>query len=104
MHVFASPGQERFKFMREILSLGLNGSIVVIDSSRGLTSTDKNIITNLNSNNIPYVVFANKQDIYPVDLNHGGIIKAPIIATVAKEGNGVKHGLKVLMDLVEMKE
>ncbi len=103
VHVFASPGQERFKFMREILSLGLNGSIVVIDSSKGLTSTDKNIITNLNSNNIPYVVFANKQDICPVDLNHGGIIKAPIIATVAKEGKGVKYGLKVLMDLVEMR-
>jgi uncharacterized protein len=104
VHVFGSPGQERFKFMREILSLGLSGSIVVIDSSKGLTSTDKDIITNLNSNNIPYVVFANKQDISSVELDHGGIIDAPIIATVAKEGKGVKYGLEVLMDLIEMRE
>lgn len=100
VHIFASPGQERFKFMREILSQGLDGAIVVIDITKGLSSTDQNIISRLNSAKIPYVVFANKQDIKPGELEHEGIIDAPIIPTVAREGKGIKDGLKVLIDLI----
>lgn len=93
VHIFASPGQERFRFMRKILSKGLDGAIVVIDSSKGLTSTDEAIINNLNSYEIPYVIFANKQDLNPGYLDHGGITDVPIIPTVAKEGEGIKTGL-----------
>jgi small GTP-binding protein len=101
VHLFATPGQERFKFMREILSHDLDGAIVVVDTSKGLTSTDKNIITRLNVNNIPYVIFANKQDVNPGDLDHDGLIQAPIIPTVAVEGRGIMEGLNLLLDLVE---
>ena len=34
VHLFASPGQERFRFMREVLS-GMDGAIVVVDNSQG---------------------------------------------------------------------
>ncbi len=101
VHLFATPGQERFKFMREILSQGLHGAIVVIDTSKGLTSTDKNIITRLNSNYIPYVIFANKQDVNHGDLDHDGLILAPIIPTVALEGKGLNEGLNQLLNLVK---
>lgn len=101
VHIFTTPGQERFKFMREILSQGLNGAIVVIDSSRGFTSTDKNIIKRLNSNNIPYVIFANKQDINPGELDNDGIDDVPIIPTIASEGKGIKDGLIILLNLME---
>jgi small GTP-binding protein len=101
VHLFATPGQERFKFMREILSHDLDGAIVVVDSSKGLTSTDKSIITRLNSTTVPYVIFANKQDINPRDLIHDGLIQAPIIPTVAREGNGLMEGLNLLLELVK---
>lgn len=101
VHIFSTPGQERFKFMREILSQGLDGAIVVIDSTKGLTSTDKNIITKLNSNHIPYVIFANKQDISSDELDYDGITNAPIIPTIARDGQGIKNGLNQLLDLLE---
>lgn len=100
VHIFTTPGQERFKFMREILSHGLDGAIVVIDNSKGLTSTDKNIINRLNSNDIPFVIFANKQDISSEVNDYDGITDAPIIPTIAREGEGVKNGLDLLLDLM----
>lgn len=100
VHLFASPGQQRFKFMREILSQGLDGAIVVVDASVGLTSTDVDIITRLNSSSVPYVIFANKQDINPGDLNHDGIIQGPIVPTVAREGKGINDGLNLLLESI----
>ncbi len=102
VHIFATPGQERFKFMREILSKDLDGAIVVVDTCKGLTSTDKNIITCLNVNSIPYVIFANKQDINRGDLDDDGLIQAPIIPTVAVDGCGLMDGLYLLLDLIRM--
>lgn len=101
VHLFSTPGQERFKFMREILSHGLDGAIVVIDSSKGLTSTDKNIINRLNDNNIPYVIFANKQDIGCEELDFDGITNLPIIPTIARDGEGVKDGLNLLLEIMD---
>ena len=101
IHIFGSPGQERFKFMREILSTNLNGAIIVIDNSIGVTDTDIQIMDNLNTNNIPYVVFANKQDIAPGSLESEHIrSNIPVILTTAKEGTGIQEGLKVLLDLI----
>lgn len=99
VHLFTTPGQERFKFMREILSQGLDGAIVVIDSSKGLTNTDENIIKRLNNNQIPYVVFANKQDMALEELDLDGI-DAPIIHTIAMKGEGVKDGFNLLITLI----
>lgn len=101
IHIFATPGQERFKFMREVLSNNLSGAIVVIDNSIGVTNTDIQIMENLNSDNIPYVVFANKQDIAPGDLESEYIkSNIPIIPTTAKAGEGIQEGLEVLLKLV----
>lgn len=101
VHIFTTPGQERFKFMREILSQGLDGAIVVVDSSRGLTSTDKNIIKRLNNNDVPFVIFANKQDISSDKLDFDGIKDTPIIPTVARDGEGVMNGLNMLITLMQ---
>lgn len=97
LHFFATPGQERFKFMREILSQGLDGAILVIDVSKGLTNNDRNIIEYLNSNHVSYVVFANKQDINCVDL-YDDMIQAPIIPTIAVDDIGLKNGLDILLE------
>lgn len=98
VHLFASPGQERFKFMREILSHGLDGAILVIDNSQGVTVTDQEIMNTLNQKKVPYVIFANKQDICPLDWE---VEEIPIIPTVAKEGSGIMDGLQVLLERIE---
>lgn len=100
IHIFTAPGQERFKFMREILSQGLDGAIVVVDSSQGLTPTDTNIISRLNANQIPYVIFANKQDISQGVIDFQGISNVPVIPTTAKNGQGVGKGLGLLLNLI----
>lgn len=101
IHIFGSPGQERFKFMREILSNNLNGAIVVIDNSIGVTDIDIQILENLNNSNVPYVVFANKQDIAPGNLESEYIMShIPIIPTTAKAGEGIQEGLEVLLELI----
>jgi uncharacterized protein len=102
VHIFGSPGQERFEFMREILSQGLDGAIVVIDSSKGVGTVDEAIITKLNVQNIPYVLFANKQDLSTSIIEHH-LIKpeTPIIPTVATSGHGVGDGLLTLIEMVK---
>jgi small GTP-binding protein len=101
IHIFGSPGQERFKFMREILSNNLNGAIVIIDNSVGVTEIDIQIMENLNNNNVPYVIFANKQDITPGKLESEYIgPQIPVIPTSAKEGAGIQEGLEVLLELI----
>jgi small GTP-binding protein len=100
IHIFASPGQERFKFMREILSYGMNGAIVVFDNSKGITDTDINIFQNLDDNNVPYVIFANKQDLNPEKPDFEGVSRAPVIPTIAKDGEGIHDGLELLLELM----
>ena len=102
VHIFGSPGQERFEFMREILSQGLDGAIVVIDSSKGLTNVDEAIINKLNLQNVPYVLFANKQDISKNIIEHHTIKPdTPIIPTVATSGHGVSEGLLTLIKMIK---
>jgi len=63
IHVFGTPGQERFHFMRELTLKGVDFAIVVLDSSRGLIDLDKEIFNALNNMKIPYLIFINKIDI-----------------------------------------
>jgi uncharacterized protein len=104
VHIFGSPGQERFEFMREILSQGLDGAIVVIDSSKGISKVDETILTKLNNKDVPYVLFANKQDISSNAIEHNIIRpETPIIPTVATSGKGVEEGLLTLLNMVKNK-
>jgi small GTP-binding protein len=99
VHLFGSPGQERFSFMREILSEGLDGAIVVVDNSQGITHTDQEIIKGLDTSQVPYVVFANKQDLNSSELKLA--YEAPVIPTIAQEGNGIVEGLELLLKMVK---
>jgi uncharacterized protein len=105
IHIFGSPGQERFEFMREILSKGLDGAIVVIDSSKGISNVDETILKKLNNKDVPYVLFANKQDISTSIIEHH-IIKpeTPIIPTIATSGKGIGDGLLTLLHMIKNKE
>ncbi|MCK9150818.1 GTP-binding protein [Methanobacterium alcaliphilum] len=98
IHLFATPGQERFHFMREILSNGLNGAIVVVDNTQGVTEIDSSIMSKLESKNIPYIIFANKQDLASHELEIS--TAAEIVPTIATEGDGLRQGLEILLNQI----
>jgi len=64
LYLFGTPGQKRFDFMWEVLSEGMLGFIVVIDSSRPETFREAKRILEVFRGYAPtpYVVAANKQD------------------------------------------
>jgi small GTP-binding protein len=64
LYLFGTPGQKRFDFMWEILSEGMLGFIVTVDSTRPETFREaKGILQTFRAYApTPYVVAANKQD------------------------------------------
>lgn len=65
LFLFGTPGQKRFDFMWEILSEGMLGFIVMVDSTRPETFREASNILNSfrNFSPTPYIIAANKQDI-----------------------------------------
>jgi small GTP-binding protein len=65
LYLFGTPGQKRFDFMWEILSEGMLGFIVMIDSTRPETFREaRSILETFRAYApTPYVVTANKQDL-----------------------------------------
>lgn len=73
IHLFASPGHRRFSFMWETLATGMDGAVLLIDSTVGITPVDYELVEFIEGYNVPYVVVANKTDISK--LNHDFIRK-----------------------------
>jgi uncharacterized protein len=65
LFLFGTPGQKRFDFMWEILSEGMLGFIVIVDSTRPETFKEaRNILETFHAYApTPYIVAANKQDL-----------------------------------------
>lgn len=95
---FCSPGSERFAFMQDIISKNLDGAIIVIDNTVGITKNNMALIRFIEEKRVPYVIFANKQDLNdkPLDIE----VNAPIIPTNAITGQGIKIGLDRLFNLM----
>src|SRR5512142_2660295 len=64
LYLFGTPGQKRFDFMWEILSEGMLGFVVIVDSSRPETFHEARRIldTFRGYSATPFVIGANKQD------------------------------------------
>jgi small GTP-binding protein len=64
LYLFGTPGQKRFDFMWEILSEGMLGFVVLVDSIRPETFREARRILDIFRSyaRTPYVVAANKQD------------------------------------------
>ena len=65
LYLFGTPGQKRFDFMWEILSEGMLGFIVMVDSTRPETFREaRGILETFRAYApTPYIVTANKQDL-----------------------------------------
>lgn len=112
VHVFGAPGHDRFGFLREILSNGACGFILVVDSTAPETfSKALEILKQVNPGlEKPFVIVANKQD-KPGALSPEHVAEefkliglekdAPIIPAVATSERGVKEALNKLLELIE---
>ncbi|MFQ6052133.1 MAG: ATP/GTP-binding protein [Candidatus Hydrothermarchaeota archaeon] len=109
LRLFGTPSRREFEFMHEILSMGIHGIILVVDSTdpdsfqEALEILDKIEL----KRKVPFVVAANKQDM------HGALKpwlvrdqmnlseEIPVIGTVATEAEGVEELLAALLKLIE---
>jgi small GTP-binding protein len=113
LYLFGTPGQRRFDFMWEILSEGMLGFIVLIDSVRPETFREAKHILEIFRGyaETPYVVAANKQDLpdawSPEDLRIALKIASEIkvLPCVATDKEKVKDVLlELLYSILEMME
>jgi hypothetical protein len=105
LYLFGTPGQKRFDFMWEILSEGMLGFVVLVDSVRPETFREARRILDIFRSyaNTPYVVAANKQDMddawSPEDLRIALKVRPDVklLPCVAIEKESVKD---VLLELL----
>lgn len=96
IHLFASPGHRRFSFMWDTLATGMNGAILLIDSTVGITPVDHELIKFIEKYGVPYIIAANKNDICEIkvsqirkelDISH----EIPVVNTSALENQDLEN-------------
>ncbi|MDO9550390.1 MAG: GTP-binding protein [Methanoregula sp.] len=62
IHIYGTPGQERFEFAREIIAKGMDGAILLVDVTSPLDPFTCHLSDSLLGAKVPFVVFLNKCD------------------------------------------
>jgi hypothetical protein len=62
IHIYGTPGQERFEFAREIIATGMDGAILLIDATSQIDSFTRHLADSLRQAKVPFIVFLNKFD------------------------------------------
>lgn len=62
IYLFGTPGQDRFEFVREIVSRGMDGAVVMIDATAAPDSFTGQICQTLREEKIPRIILLNKCD------------------------------------------
>jgi small GTP-binding protein len=113
LYLFGTPGQKRFDFMWEILSEGMLGFVVMVDSSRPETFREaRRILETFRAYApTPYVVSANKQDLPdawdPEDMRIALRLspEVKLLPCVATDKEAVKNALlELLYSILERME
>jgi uncharacterized protein len=105
LYLFGTPGQRRFDFMWEILSEGMLGFVVMVDSTRPETFREaRSILETFRAYApTPYVVAANKQDVKDAwevdDMRHALRLdsKVKLVPCIATDRDSVKT---ILLELL----
>jgi small GTP-binding protein len=105
--IFGTPGQERFDLMLDVLAKEAVGAFIMIDSSAPQTfGRAKEMINKTQSEAIPKIIIANKQDL-PGALSPEKIRDVmklddaiPIVPTIVIEDNGVETALETLLKIL----
>jgi len=59
LHLFGTPGQARFRIVRDVVARGMDVAVWVLDYSRRFDDRDKEILKFLNESKVSFLVFAN---------------------------------------------
>jgi small GTP-binding protein len=62
IHIFGTPGQERFEFAREIIGKGMDGAILLVDATSPVDDFIHHLYDSLAAAGIPFVMFLNRCD------------------------------------------
>jgi small GTP-binding protein len=62
IHIYGTPGQERFEFAREIIAKGMDGAILLVDATMPMDEFTRHLADSLSRAKVPFVVFLNKCD------------------------------------------
>jgi small GTP-binding protein len=62
IHIFGTPGQERFEFARDIIATGMDGAILLIDATTQIDDFTRHLSDTLHEAKVPFIVFLNKCD------------------------------------------
>jgi len=62
IHIFGTPGQERFEFAREIIGRGMDGAILLVDTTNPVDDLIHHLYDSLAAAGIPFVMFLNRCD------------------------------------------
>jgi len=62
IHIFGTPGQERFEFAREIIGRGMDGAILLVDTTNPVDDFIHHLYDSLAAAGIPFVIFLNRCD------------------------------------------
>ncbi len=60
LHLYGTPGQERFGFAREIIAKGMDGAVLLVDATAPLDEFTLHLYSTLSAAKVPSVVFLNK--------------------------------------------
>jgi uncharacterized protein len=60
IHLYGTPGQERFEFAREIIATGMDGAILLVDVTCPMDAFTRHLSDTLHAAGVPFVVFLNK--------------------------------------------
>lgn len=109
LHIFGTPGQRRFEFMWDILSEGMLGYVLMVDSTHPETFREARYILDAfaDHSDTPFVVAVNKQDLENAwdaeDIRHALRLRneIPILPCVATDMAMVKKVLLRLLDLIK---
>ena len=99
IHLFSHPEKIKWKSKQYSLFKDINGVIIFIDNTIGITKADEEIIKFISQKQIPYAITANKQDLKNEEL-HIDFVNAPIIPTIAKDGKSIHKALEILLELI----
>jgi uncharacterized protein len=60
LHIYGTPGQERFEFAREIIAKGMDGAVLLVDAGSPPDEFTRHLYNSLAIEKVPFVVFLNK--------------------------------------------
>jgi uncharacterized protein len=109
LHIYGTPGQRRFEFMWDILSEGMLGYVLMVDSTQPESFKEARYILDAfaEHSDTPFVVAVNKQDLENAwdaeDIRHVLHLREeiPVLPCVAMDMPMVKKVLLKLLELIK---